>query len=384
MAKATITGATIDAAGKVTVQFKVEDDTNKPLAGVKGVRFSVAKLVPKATGESFNTWVPYIYRAKTVQGTGDWPAPDGTSADQGYRESDGTLTDNGNGTYTYVSKTSLTGVVTPVGKKAVAYEKSLTHRVALMMGGETGLTADATFDFVPDGSPMTEKRAIVTTSACKSCHGDDFHGHEGDSLTVETCVTCHNPSTTDPYGGQTADFKVMIHKIHAGGELQSIPGADGKVFDDPATSKNEAADNGSYAIWDDKKVKRTWWKAGFPASLASCAKCHQGTGAQVDNWKNVPSRAACASCHDLVDFATGTNHTGGKQTTDSACSGCHPAAGSGDAVTEAHEWTKGDEGREDRAVAREDLSGVAREGDDRGRAGGHSGLGAVGAGLLAC
>ena len=37
--------------------------------------------------------------------------------------------------------------------------------------------------------------------------------------------------------------------------------------------------------------------------IQNCTKCHQGTGEDVDNWKEVPSRAVCGSCHDNVDFA---------------------------------------------------------------------------------
>jgi hypothetical protein len=81
----------------------------------------------------------------------------------------------------------------------------------------------------------------------------------------------------------------MIHKIHAGGELASIPGADGKVWDDPATTTDESADNGEYAIWGNKNRKHTWWKVGFPAIIENCTKCHQAQ-ADVDNWKNKPSR----------------------------------------------------------------------------------------------
>lgn len=131
--KATITSATADPAGKVTVNFKVEDAKNNPVAGIKGVSFNIARLVPKEGGESFNKWVPYTYRSQVVTGSakGNWPKPDGTAADQGYRESDGTFTDNGNGTYSYVFKTNISNVVTPVGKKPIRYNRTLTHRVSM-------------------------------------------------------------------------------------------------------------------------------------------------------------------------------------------------------------------------------------------------------------
>jgi predicted CXXCH cytochrome family protein len=347
-AKAAITAATADASGKVTVDFTVHDKDDKPITGVTGVSASIAKLVPPAKGESFNRWVPYVWRSQVVSGSamGDWPNPDGTAADQGYRESDGTLTDNLDGSYTYVFKTNLTAVKTPVSMTAVPFEPTLRHRVSIMMGGQTGPTADASFDFVPDGSALAgkESRDIVQTAVCQSCHGPDFHGHGGDRKTVENCVTCHTGGSTDPHGGETLDFQVMIHKIHAGGELASIPGKDGKVWDDPATPVDESADNGTYAIWGFQNHKSTWWKSEFPAVLGNCQKCHDGNGANVDDWKNKPSRQVCGSCHDDVNFDTGVNHPGGQQPTDDNCSVCHKPTGQavGKSVVEAHDWTKTD------------------------------------------
>ena len=85
---ATITSATADAAGRVTVNFSVRDRAGKGVVGIKGVSFSLAKLIPAVKGESFNKWVPYIWRSEVVRGsaTGHWPNPDGTAADQGDRE----------------------------------------------------------------------------------------------------------------------------------------------------------------------------------------------------------------------------------------------------------------------------------------------------------
>ena len=54
----------------------------------------------------------------------------------------------------------------------------------------------------------------------------------------------------------------------------------------------------------------SWEGAAFPAVLANCEACHTGNAKNVANWKTVPSRAACGSCHDNVNFATGANHSG--------------------------------------------------------------------------
>jgi predicted CXXCH cytochrome family protein len=129
---------------------------------------------------------------------------------------------------------------------------------------------------------------------------------------------------------------VMTHKIHAGGALRTAAGPDGVIWDDPATEEDESADNVEYAIWGNSNSKHAWGKAEFPAVIENCTVCHRGAGAQVNNWKEVPSRKACGSCHDDVDFAAGVEHI--RQPDDKMCSLCHPAQGIGlgQSVTSAH------------------------------------------------
>ncbi|MCC6522364.1 MAG: OmcA/MtrC family decaheme c-type cytochrome, partial [Polyangiaceae bacterium] len=279
----------------------------------------------------------------TVAGAG-FPNPDGTQAEQAYRETTGTVADHGDGTYTYTFATDISNVTTPVTNTPVPYEAGVRHRLSIMMGGHAGPTASANYDFVPDGTPLAnvESRAIVETATCQNCHGWQFAGHGGDRLQVENCVTCHAPGSVDAQSGNTIDFKTMIHKIHAGGELASIPGADGIVWDNPGTVADESADNGEYAIYGYQNTKFEWWKADFPAVIENCTKCHTGAGAEVANYKNVPSRAVCGSCHAKTSFVSPAPagmvlHSGGQQLTDNACAACH-SAGSPIGVDEAHDW----------------------------------------------
>ncbi len=336
LAVATIDSVTADVAGVVTVNFTVETEDGDPVTNVPSVQANIAKLLPRTASEAWNKWVPYLYRTQTTSGLAAcqagptpedcWSVPDGTAGVQGTRENTGTFTNHNDGTYTYVFAKNLTTVTTPV---AVSYERDRLHRVSIMMGGHDGPTATAFKDFVPDGSTVTEKRDIVLTSACKSCHGEEFHGHGGDRLLVENCVTCHDPGSVDPHSGESIDLKVMIHKIHAGSELKSIPGADGIVWDNPSTPGDESADNGEYAIWGNGNSKHDWWKVGFPALPNNCSKCHEGAS-QSDNYKTNMSRMACGSCHDDIDF-TQTNmnapdyHPGGNQVNDNSCglTNCH-------------------------------------------------------------
>jgi OmcA/MtrC family decaheme c-type cytochrome len=336
-----VTSASASVDGTATVDFSVSDKDALPVTDLTGALFTIARLEPPAGGESFSRWVPYIYQAETVTGN-EFPNPSGTQADQAFYEMNGVLTNHGDGSYNYVFATNLSSVVTPVAAEAVGYDRTRMHRIAVLAGGLSGPTGDAVFDFVPDGSPLVLTRNIVTTEACQKCHGLELPAHDGTSRSVESCVTCHAPRSLDAQSGESLDFKVLIHKIHAGGELPTIPGPDGIVWDDPATPTDESADNGTYALWGDNNVKHSWWKSRFPAVLANCAKCHQGVGAEVDNWKTVPSRDACGSCHDQIDFAVGTNHLV-SQANDTVCTACHPSEGSSTAVTDAHDWTVKDE-----------------------------------------
>ncbi len=340
---ATITSVTADAAGVVTVNFRVQnrDTAHTPVTTLATVSATIVKLVPGATANEPSNWVPYIWTTETAT-AGAWPAPAGTTALQGNRETTGTLTNNRDGTYTYVLATNLATAMR--GTTAVGYERNRTHRVAIMFGGHAGPTANAWLDFVPDGSAVTVTRNLIATSTCQSCHGvNQFHGHGGDRLSVEVCVTCHTEGATDAQSGNSLSMRNMIHKIHAGAELASIAGADGIVYDNPATVPNEAADNADYSIWGYRTTRLNWRDVEFPAVLSNCTKCHEGTGAQVNNWRDRPSRSACGSCHDTTSFAAGTTtHAGGEQADDSSCGGCHPATGNVTAarfpVTAVHDW----------------------------------------------
>ncbi|MBI5608535.1 MAG: hypothetical protein HY902_06605, partial [Deltaproteobacteria bacterium] len=139
-----ITSATADEAGKVTVKFKVNDSAGKPIKTVAAITANIAKLVgPDAVaGESFTKWVNYIYRIETVSGSATakdpWPAKDGDTAIQAYRESSGTssttglLTNNNDGTYTYEFVTNLAKATVDgkAGSALVGYDRKLTHRVS--------------------------------------------------------------------------------------------------------------------------------------------------------------------------------------------------------------------------------------------------------------
>jgi OmcA/MtrC family decaheme c-type cytochrome len=82
-----------------------------------------------------------------------------------------------------------------------------------------------------------------------------------------------------------------------------------------------------YQLAGDMQKVADYSTVAFPQDTGRCVACHQG--AEADNWKNVPSRVACGSCHDRTAFvapapAGWTAHAGGPQADDTKCQVCHP------------------------------------------------------------
>ena len=102
----------------------------------------------------------------------------------------------------------------------------------------------------------------------------------------------------------------MVHKIHRGEMLPSV----------------EAGD--PYFIVGFNDTVHDYSTVVFPQDIRNCTKCHdESQASQAVDYMNDPTRAACGSCHDNVDFATATNHPT-VQLNDNNCSGCHiPSSG---------------------------------------------------------
>lgn len=289
----TITDVDINpSTGRVTVSFKLFDSENNllPISGMAAndIRFSLAKLAPDNGG--LLNWQSYINTTET-KAAGDpgnapdgTPTPDGTTQVQATAEragaAGGIFVDNGGGNYTYTFSIDINAVTSPL---VVTYEPARTHRVAMQVSDNV---ANAIYDFVPTGNPVTETHQVSANRSCNECHIQlGFHG--GDRIQVEYCVTCHNPGSTDANSGNSVDFKEMIHKIHAGEEGEDVQAG------------------GEYAIWGFGNTKHDYSSVIYPQDLRNCTKCHSGADAETpdgDNWKQVPSAAACTACHEAPDY----------------------------------------------------------------------------------
>lgn len=290
-----ILGVTIGTDNKVVVRFSVADPKGAPLdrlgivtPGPVSTSFILA-YIPK--GQKLYT--SYTTRAQTS------PINNKTEQQAG-ADSGGTYAQVAEGEYTYTFRTVL----------PASYDKTVTHTAAMWSSrnlSEFDLGTqydDAVFNFVPDGSAVTVVRDVIRTETCNKCHYEmGFHG--GSRKSVEVCILCHQPQTNDPDTGNTVDMTVMIHKIHMGEHLPSV------------------AAGGHYQIIGHNQTVADYSEVVFPDDPNRCAACHDGKGTQSAIYATAPSRRACGSCHDDVNFASGEKHLNLPQVSDNMCANCH-------------------------------------------------------------
>ena len=360
--------------GTPVVNFKVNDASGNAVVGLANftmksandtyakypvTQFILAKLIPASNGAP-SRWVNY--QVTTVPSVS---APTVTATTPS-TDNQGTLVDNGDGSYQYTfyrditkSKDIVAGLTLTAPKVAadlddLTYDPSLTHRLAIIIGGAARGTGTAAthdqntpngadgaptvamkkglnlfYDFIPaTGKTVTAsdaQREVVSVAACFECHSR-FEFHAGARQDTKLCVTCHTDqrkfgtveatTTATGYSGTTSKingFAVgnipnFIHKLHMGEELSKTGYSYGGIAFNDVT---------------------------YPQDLRNCVKCHDGAKtAQGDNWKTTPNRMACGACHDGINFATGggttldnsyAGHVGGAKADDKLCATCHDA-----------------------------------------------------------
>lgn len=313
---ATITGVTIGSPP--TVDFRMSDQDGAPFVGLQPgqVRFTIAKLIPGANGDT-DHWQNYINRLEKAGSVG--PGTEDKVQANSAGDSAGTLVNNGDGTYRYTFATDITNVTDPI---AVTFDPALPHRVGMQTSG--GLpVANATLTFQPStGRTDVPQRQLIKLASCNECHGR-LALHGGSRIDTKYCVVCHNPGSADANSGNSLDFRVMIHKIHDGENLPSV----------------EAG--GEYAIYGFRDTKLDFSDVAFPQNVRNCTKCHNPDDPETPDAQNIvehPSIQACGACHDDVDFAKGIDggHPGGVVTDNSQCTVCHAPDRIAGGVLESH------------------------------------------------
>lgn len=305
--KMKLNSITIGADRKPLVDISFTDDFDQPIdrlgkatPGVISASFILAWWDPAA-----RHYTSYTTRAVTTPANSPRP---GVKTVQANTDSGGTFTDLELGHAKYKFGTAL-----PEG-----FDQTKTHTLGVHafrnltdipeIGSGKNYYANLEYDFRPDGQPVTEVWAKINdTTSCLACHDKKTFGFHGSSARrdVKLCVLCHQPQTVDPDTGNTLDLGVMVHKIHAPGELTS-----------------------PYIILGNAQSIHDFSGVTYPQDVRNCATCHEGIDAtkkpaQFDLWFTKPSREACGACHDDVNWVTGARHAGGPQLDDTQCATCH-------------------------------------------------------------
>jgi len=297
----TVQDLSVSADRSVSVTYKITDPKGLPLdrdgvftPGAVNTAFTLA-YIPNDQDQ----YVPLTVRTQKSPITN-------VSAVQGTSENNGTTEKIADGVYKYTLRTKL-----PEGFDATA-----THSVGLVFYrtlSEFGLAddiANEVVNFRPDGGEVAKVREVVTTDSCLKCHDNEtfgFHSH-GARQTMEVCVLCHTDALIDPDTGGNVGMITMTHKIHRGKDLPSV------VAGTP------------YQIIGNAQSVHDYSEVGLPQDIRNCEVCHDQTtdAVQKEAYLLRPTRAACGSCHDDVNFASGLNHANGlPQSSDNRCANCH-------------------------------------------------------------
>jgi OmcA/MtrC family decaheme c-type cytochrome len=306
-----VNSVTIGSDNRPLVDVSFTDDAGQPLdrTGVITPGALSASMILAWYDPGTRNYTSYTTRVATAAPPSKTP---GVTAIQAAADSGGTWTDLEVGHSQYKFKTAL-----PAG-----FDKTKTTTLGIYgtrstsaIIGKNYFAKNVEYDFRPDGGTIAAASKWgefdPTSTSCNKCH-DPIGAHGGSRMDVKLCVLCHSPQTTDPDTGNTVDMKVMIHKIHYGENLPSVKAGTPYVIIGNAQSVNDFS------------------TVALPQDIRNCQVCHAPSANAPDSaaWMTNPSRAACGSCHDDVNFATGTNHPAGAQPDDSACASCHKPVGS--------------------------------------------------------
>ena len=317
--KIKVNSITIGTDRKPVIDVSLTDDLDQPLD-------RLGKTTPGPISLSFVlAWYDPATRQYTSYGTrtqtspGNSPHPNVTATQAGTIA--GTFTDLETGHSKFTSTTVL-----PSG-----FDQTKTHTLGIyssrnmtaVPGIDPALAknyfANVELDFRPDGGTIAAGNTwdkMRDSSTCLNCHDTQaaLNAHGGSRRDVKLCALCHQPQTTDPDTGNTVDMKVMAHKIHNGDNLPSVKAGT------------------PYQIIGNAQSLHDFSTVAMPQDIRNCATCHEGSvaankGAQSSVWYTNPSREACGSCHDDVNWVTGANHPAGPQADDKACASCHQPDG---------------------------------------------------------
>jgi OmcA/MtrC family decaheme c-type cytochrome len=278
-----------------------------------------------------------------------------------------------NGVFSYTFPAGVTNAlpVSAAGNYTVAFEGTIQP----VNPGPTYVARSPMHPFRignADATPATARRVVVDSAKCDGCHYI-LAAHGGGRTGAQYCPLCHNPNNandervahfeTGQVFTNSVDFKVMIHRIHAGENLSQPYILGGN----PTPNRGV----GSALLPGPGGTPVNFGETRFPRALTDCSGCHvdgtfelplgpdvlpsltqvrgctelagadvatggdleddnlcDGTTAGVSNWVAVqsilvpPETAVCTSCHDAPSVAAHAEvmtTTGGAE----SCATCH-------------------------------------------------------------
>lgn len=259
-----------------------------------------------------------------------------------------TLEENAGGYYIYRSPTNIAAVkdgvtVHRVGFRLCYVDPANGATVKANPYLDFTLGADGTGYPVKDSQNRLTARRVVDKASCNECHQKLAARHDDGLVDPNICVLCHNSSSFSAIGGNSIDFKLMIHKFHMGKKLKQNYRL--------GTFVARLSTGGTVTGVD------------YPQDQRICVKCHDGSATAVnrtpdgENWKTKLSKNACWACHDDYKSTTsrwyakhqgaylaGVDRDNPDAASDSACLTCHgetPPRVSTSAKHAVPEWALG-------------------------------------------
>jgi len=305
--KIKVNSVTVGSDKKPVVDFNLTDDLDQPLDREGKITPGVVSLswILAGYNAADRHYTAYTVRTQTTPASSPRP---GVSAVQAGTDTAGAggYTNLEVGHYTYKYAKAFPADVSQSQTQTVGIYS--TRNLTDIVGKNYYFNVE--YDFRLDGAKVTDKwDKINQATSCNNCH-DPLALHGGSRRDVKLCVMCHQEQTVDPDTGNTVDMKVMVHKIHRGDNLPSV------IAGTP------------YQIIGNAQSLHDWSTVAFPQDIRNCDNCHVGTNDATKPSQSTanlehPSKEACGSCHDDVNWVTGENHPAGPQADNSACANCH-------------------------------------------------------------
>jgi OmcA/MtrC family decaheme c-type cytochrome len=318
----TISNVSNHAAGQQpTITFTVTDNAGTPLLDLSGL-----------SSLAFNYSGPTTDYTTVLNGNASGSSPTGTLVGP-----------DDQGAFQFTPNAAIPADAT--GTWALGAEARRNVQLTSQVSA-TEAAVNPVVTFTVDDSAPVPHRTIVDTQNCGTCHGEfskDFSIHGGLRNQVEYCELCHNSTQNDgsrrkrdpaavAAGELTAtiDFKVLIHKIHRGENLEQQPYL---VYGFGPTPPGYSINNfgevlypGDLRICDTCHVEDSQLIPPYPSTALPTlrAKLDPATGNVVpaDPPQIEPIAAVCTACHDGDDAIAHVETNTALDGTE-ACPVCH-------------------------------------------------------------